>query len=42
MVREIRDKQYDEIKNKSNEDIIKYFKKKSKKLRNSIMKRQGT
>ena len=29
MVREIREKQFKDIKNKSNEEIIKYFKEKS-------------
>ena len=42
MVRGIREKQYNEIKNKSNEEIIKYFKVKSRKLRNSTKQLHGT
>ena len=41
MVRKIREKQYNEIKDKSNRDIIKYFKEKSKKLRDNIKKPSG-
>ena len=41
MVREIRDKHYEEIKDMNNEEIINYFKKKSKELRKKIKKHAG-
>ena len=41
MVREIREKQYNEIKNKTNEEIIKYFKENSKDFRISMKEMAG-
>lgn len=37
MAREIREKQYSEIQNKTNKEIIDYFKNRSKKLKNEIL-----
>jgi len=37
VVREIREKQYDEIKNKSHKEIIYYFKKKAKLINDKIL-----
>ena len=36
MVRTIREKQYEEIKNKSHEEIIEYFRKKSKNVNKNL------
>ena len=36
MAREIREKQYSKIQNKTNKEIIDYFKNRSKKLKNGI------
>ena len=41
MVRKIRDRNYEDIKDMTNEEIIKYFKKKSRELRKHIKKPAG-
>ena len=41
MVRKIREKQYDDIKGKSNEEIIKYFKENSKEFKRSMKELAG-
>lgn len=42
MVRKIRDKQYNEIKDKTNEEIIKYFKKNASEMKKSFKQKAGS
>jgi hypothetical protein len=41
MIRKIRDKQYEDIKDMTNKEIIQYFKKRSQDLRKQIKKPAG-
>ena len=41
MVREIREKQYNEIKNKNHKEIIDYFRKKSEKINAKVLNTVG-